>query len=76
METAMAPDMMGVTEAPMTGDEIKALRDRLGWTQEQLARRLGVSFTTINRWERGRFQASPMAVTLLRQLQDEQEKSK
>ena len=30
---------------------LRAIRDTLGITQEQLAERLGVSFATVNRWE-------------------------
>ncbi|MBI5525284.1 MAG: N-6 DNA methylase [Deltaproteobacteria bacterium] len=33
---------------------VRELRTRLGLSQEKLAARLGVSFPTINRWERGR----------------------
>ena len=33
--------------------EIKAYRDRELITQEELAAKLGVSFATVNRWERG-----------------------
>ena len=33
---------------------LRLLRTRLGLSQEQLARRLGVSFATVNRWESGR----------------------
>jgi transcriptional regulator with XRE-family HTH domain len=36
------------------GDALRAARLALGLSQEQLARRLGVSFATVNRWERGR----------------------
>ena len=32
---------------------LQAIRARLDLTQEQLAERLGVSFTTVNRWEGG-----------------------
>jgi type I restriction enzyme M protein len=32
---------------------LRAIRARLGLTQEQLAERLGVSFATVNRWEGG-----------------------
>ena len=32
---------------------LRAIRARLNLTQEQLAERLGVSFTTVNRWEGG-----------------------
>lgn len=33
--------------------EIKAYRERELITQEELAAKLGVSFATVNRWERG-----------------------
>ncbi len=45
--------------------DIKELRGRLGMTQEQLAREVGVSFKTVNRWERGKSKPSPMATKLL-----------
>jgi transcriptional regulator with XRE-family HTH domain len=35
----------------MHGDTIKSVRKQLGITQEQLARELDISFSTINRWE-------------------------
>jgi putative transcriptional regulator len=38
----------------MTGVEIKALRSELKLSQEQLARLVGVSFGTVNRWENDR----------------------
>jgi len=37
----------------MTPEEIKRLRDALGDTLEQLAHRLGVTYSTVARWERG-----------------------
>lgn len=49
--------------------DVKALRKRLGWSQERLARQLGVSFSTISRWERGYGEPSPMAERLLQELQ-------
>src|SRR3990170_7930601 len=36
------------------GQVILKARTELGWTQEQLARELGVVFSTVNRWENGR----------------------
>jgi len=36
----------------MSGEQIRELRLRLGLTQEQFARVVGVTFTTVNRWER------------------------
>lgn len=39
-----------VVDVPST---VRAIRRALGLTQEALARRLGVSFATVNRWEGG-----------------------
>jgi predicted ATPase/DNA-binding NarL/FixJ family response regulator/DNA-binding XRE family transcriptional regulator len=41
--------------------QLRLLRGRLGLSQEQLARQLGVSFATVNRWEPGRTQPSARA---------------
>ena len=46
----------------MTIDEIlKEIRKTLNISQEQLARELKISFTTINRWENGRRKPSQLA---------------
>lgn len=37
---------------PVTGDELRGIRERLGLTQAGLADRLGVTVTTVARWER------------------------
>ncbi|WP_018084316.1 helix-turn-helix domain-containing protein [Desulfurispora thermophila] len=42
-------------------DIVKAVRVCLGITQEQLARDLNISFSTINRWENGRTIPSRLA---------------
>lgn len=42
------------------------LRRRLGLSQEKFAAKLGVSFQTVNRWERGRSRPSQLAVNALR----------
>lgn len=52
----------------MGPDGIKRLRIFFGWSQERLARELGVSFSTVNRWERGRSRPSPMALNALQKL--------
>ena len=38
---------------------VKALRQRRGMTQEALAREIGVSFATLNKWENGRRRPQP-----------------
>jgi DNA-binding transcriptional regulator YiaG len=45
---------------------VRELRHRIGLTQERFAARLGVSFPTINRWENGKAEPSPLA---LRQIE-------
>ena len=41
--------------------KLRAIRRKKGWSQERLARELGVSFQTIHRWETGKFEPSPLA---------------
>lgn len=41
--------------------EVKALREQLIMSQEDLAKELGVSFATVNRWENGKTQPSKLA---------------
>ncbi|MBT4510879.1 MAG: helix-turn-helix transcriptional regulator [Chloroflexi bacterium] len=33
-------------------EKVKTLRRKSGWTQEDLAREIGVSLSTVQRWER------------------------
>jgi len=33
-------------------EKVKALRRKTGWTQENLAREIGVSLSTVQRWEK------------------------
>lgn len=40
---------------------VKEIRRQLGISQEDLARELGISFATINRWENGQVQPSRLA---------------
>lgn len=40
---------------------LKTVRDQLGLSQEDLARELGVSFATVNRWENGQAKPSKLA---------------
>lgn len=50
--------------------DIRKIRKRLNLTQEQLAQRLGVSFTTVNRWEKGKNEPSPLAFRALEELEN------
>lgn len=40
---------------------IKFIRETIGYSQEQLARELHVSFATINRWENGKTEPRDLA---------------
>lgn len=42
-------------------EQLKALRRQRGWSQEDLARELGVSFSTVNRRENGKARPSGLA---------------
>jgi predicted ATPase/DNA-binding CsgD family transcriptional regulator/DNA-binding XRE family transcriptional regulator len=48
---------------------LRLFRTRLGLSQEQLARRLGVSFATVNRWETGRSRPSARARLAIAELE-------
>ena len=53
--------------------DIKSIRERLGLTQEQLANKLGVSWATVARWERGKGEPSPLAQKALEDFLKEAE---
>ena len=40
---------------------VKEIRKQLGLSQEDLARELGVSFASVNRWENGQVRPSKLA---------------
>ncbi len=52
---------------PVIGQLIRALRKETGLTQEQFAVQVGVVYTTVNRWENGNAQPSPLAMKLIEQ---------
>jgi predicted ATPase/DNA-binding CsgD family transcriptional regulator/DNA-binding XRE family transcriptional regulator len=58
-------------DADSVAARLRVLRGSLGLSQEQLARRLGVSFATVNRWESGRTQLSPRGTAALATLEAE-----
>lgn len=47
---------------PKIGELIRELRLTSGLTQEQFAASLGVVYPTVNRWENGHAQPSPLAI--------------
>ena len=47
---------------------IKELREKLLVSQNELAKMLGVSFATVNRWENGRYEPNYKAKRTLRDL--------
>ena len=49
-------------------DTIRQCRDLKGWTQEQLARNVGVSLNTVQRWESGKTIPSPLAMEKLQKI--------
>ena len=61
--------MSGPSDTDSVGERLRDLRRRLGLSQEQLARRLGVSFATVNRWESGRTQISAKSLAALAELE-------
>lgn len=47
---------------------VKSIREQLRISQEDLAKELGVSFATVNRWENNRTQPSQLAKKQLEQF--------
>jgi transcriptional regulator with XRE-family HTH domain len=54
-----------IINQPQIGKLIRELRLETGLTQEQFAAELGVTYSTINRWENGRAKPSPLALKLI-----------
>jgi len=50
---------------------IRKLRANLGLTQEQFAAKVGVTWSTVNRWENGRGRPSPLAMRQIEQLEEQ-----
>jgi len=64
------------TSGSNRSEMIKELRIQLGLTQEQFAARVGVTFSTVNRWEAGRSQPSPLAWREIERLSRTAKKAK
>jgi transcriptional regulator with XRE-family HTH domain len=58
---------MPITESLSTAVLVKETRKRLGLTQLQFAKILGVSFQSVNRWERGKTKPLPI---FLKQIEE------
>jgi DNA-binding transcriptional regulator YiaG len=52
---------------PFKGN-IKEIREKMSWSQEDLAREIGVSLSTVHRWEKLGAQPSPLARRELQRL--------
>lgn len=52
----------------MTAEKIKNLRQARGWTQAEMARRLGVTRNGVNSWEQGLSAPSPASLVDLARL--------
>ena len=63
-----------VIHQPQIGKLIRELRLENGLTQEQFAAALGVTYSSMNRWENGHTKPSPLAIQkiegMLRQMGD------
>ena len=47
---------------------VRKLRMRMGLTQEQFAREVGVAFSTVNQWENGRRKPQPFLLNRLLEM--------
>ena len=54
---------MGKRGDPMIGDTIRSLRERAGYSQAELAKRLSVTRSSVNAWESGL--SAPTAVYII-----------
>lgn len=53
--------------------KVKALREQLDISQEDLAKALGVSFATVNRWENNKTKPSTLAKNQFERFYQEQQ---
>lgn len=52
----------------MTGEELKKLRLERGWTQTELAEKIGTMYNVISGWENGKHKISNVYVKILRSV--------
>lgn len=60
---------------PEVSHLVRKLRYLTGLSQEQFAVTLGVAFSTINRWENGHMQPSPLALKQIKTMLSELSRS-
>jgi len=63
-------ERMKVANEKDLGRLVRSLRERLELSQERLAAQLGVTFSSVNRWENGRAKPSPLAMKQIEELVD------
>ena len=54
---------------------VKQLRIKLKLTQEQFAAKVGVTFSTVNRWENRKSKPSPLAAGKIKKMLSKKDKS-
>ncbi len=69
MSLAPAEHMKALNDKDI-GRLVRSLRERLELSQERFAARLGVTFSSVNRWENGRAKPSPLAMKQIEELVD------
>ncbi len=57
-----------IINQPQIGKLIRELRLETGLTQEQFASTLGVTYSTMNRWENGHSKPSPLAMQKVEEM--------
>jgi len=60
----------------VTGDELRKWREKHGYTQQQLAAKLGTHFVTVNRWENGAREIPSFLTLTLKALSREKPKKR
>lgn len=55
----------------LTAIEIKKIRTELSLTQEEMAHKIGVAYSTIFRWEKGISKPSKLAIIRITELKSE-----
>jgi transcriptional regulator with XRE-family HTH domain len=59
---------MASLQQPEVSELIREIRSRTGLTQEQLAGKIGVVFTTLSKWERGKANPLPLALKRIEEV--------